>query len=154
LLLMARPSLNVFSRPFRSKAIYEVALAAFGAMLLRNVTVASGLSDNVGNLIVGWNMSHVLVLSILPTFLGFFAGSPSGGLAISVSMLAGTLSFTPKTISLLYMATYIGYVGAPTHLCLVLTADYFKCPMNQIYKYLVPSLVMAFMAAVLVYFLL
>lgn len=154
LLLIAKPGLNVFSRPFRSKGIYEVTLAAFGAMLLRNVTMASGISESFGMLIAGGNVSDVVLLLTLPTALAFLMGTPSGGLAISVSMLAGTLSFTPKVASLLYMVTYLGYLGAPTHLCLVFTADYFKCSLGRLYRYLFPSLVMSFLVAVLVYFLL
>ena len=154
LLLIVKPSLSVFSRPFRSRAIYEVTLAAFGAMLLRNVTMASGISETLGMLIAGGNINDVVLLSTLPTALAFLVGSPSGGVAISVSMLAGTLSFAPKTAGLLYMAAYLGYLGAPTHLCLVLTADYFKSSLGGVYRYLVPSLAVSFLAAILVYFLL
>ncbi len=154
LLLIAKPRLDVFSRPFRSRALYEVTLAAFGAMLLRNVTISSGISETLGMLIAEGNINDVVLLSTLPTVMAFLVGSPSGGIAISVSMLAGTLSFAPKTAGLLYMTTYLGYLGAPTHLCLVLTADYFKCPLGKVYRYLVPSLAVSFLAAILVYFLL
>jgi len=154
LLLIAKPNLNVLSTPFRSRPIYEITLAAFGAMLLRNVTIASGISETFGVLVAEGNVSDVVLLLTLPTILAFLVGSPSGGIAISVSMLAGTLSFTPKTAGLLYMATYLGYLGAPTHLCLVLTADYFKCPLGEVYRYMVPSLAVSFLAAILVYFLL
>lgn len=153
LLLIARPSLKVTSRPFRSRPIYEVTLAAFGAMLLRNVTIASGVSEVFGNIIAGGNINEVVLLSTLPTVLAFLVGSPSGGMAISVSMLAGIISFSPKTAGLLYMATYLGYLGAPTHLCLVLTADYFKCALGKVYKYMVPSLAVSFLVAILVYFI-
>jgi len=154
LLLISKPSLNVFSRPFRSRPIYEVTLAAFGAMLLRNVTMASGISETIGMLITGRNINDVVLLSTLPAALAFLLGSPLGGVALSVSMLTGTLSFAPKTAGLLYMTTYLGYLGAPTHLCLVLTADYFKCSLGRVYRYLVPSLAMSFLTAILVYFLL
>ncbi len=154
LLLIAKPSLDVFSRPFRSRSIYEVTLAAFGAMLLRNVTMASGLSETLGKLLAGGNINDVVLLSTLPTAMAFLVGSPSGGIAISVSMLSGTLGFAPKAAGLLYMTAYLGYLGAPTHLCLVLTADYFKCPLGKVYRYMVPSLAVSFLVAILVYFLL
>jgi len=44
-------------------------------------------------------------------------------------------------------------VIAPTHLCLVLTAEYFKCPLGKLYKYLAPSLIVSFATAILVYIL-
>jgi integral membrane protein (TIGR00529 family) len=153
LLLITRPSLKTLSMPFRNKAIYGVTLAAYGAMLLRDVTIASGVSDFVGSMIASGNVNEVVLLSTVPAVLGFLVGSPSGGIAISVPMLAGTLNFTPNTAGLLYIAAYLGYVGAPTHLCLVLTADYFKCPLGRLYKYLIPSLAISFVAAIFVYFL-
>lgn len=153
LLLVAKPSLNTFSMPLRNKAIYGVTLAAYGAMLLRNVTIASGVSDFIGKIIANGNVNEVVLLLTVPTVLGFLVGSPSGGIAISVPMLAGTLNFTPNAAGLLYTATYLGYLGAPTHLCLVLTADYFKCPLSGLYKYMIPSLVTSFTIAILVYFL-
>jgi len=153
LLLITRPSLKTLSIPFRNKAIYGVTLAAYGAMLLRNVTIGSGASDFIGNMIASGNINEVVLLLTVPAVLGFLVGSPSGGIAISVPMLAGTLSFTPDTAALLYITAYLGYVGAPTHLCLVLTADYFKCPLGGLYKYLIPSLAISFAAAIFVYFL-
>jgi len=151
LLLIARPSLNTSLMPFRNKAIYGVTLAAYGAMLLRKVTIESGVSDVLGEIIANGNVNEVVLLLTVPAVLGFLVGSPSGGIAISVPMLAGTLSFLPNTAGLLYIAAYLGYLGAPTHLCLVLTADYFKCPLGGLYKYMIPSLVISFATAILVY---
>jgi len=154
LLLITRPGFKVFLKPFKSKSLYEVTLAAYGAMLLRNATVASGVTGVLGDLASNGVVSSFALLLILPSVLGFLLGSPSGGIALSVPILAGTLSFTPKTAGLLYIAAYLGYLGAPTHLCLALTADYFKSPLGKVYKYLVPSLAVSFAASILVYFLL
>ena len=154
LLLITKPSPKVFLKPFKNRPLYEIALAAFGAILLRNVTKASGISETLGMLIAEGNINDVVLLATLPTTLAFLLGSPLGGIAISVPMLAGTLSFAPKAAGLLYITTYLGYLGAPTHLCLVLTAGYFKCPLSGVYRYLVPSLAVSFLVAILVYFLL
>lgn len=154
LLIIAKPTKNAVLTPFRSKTIYQVTLAAFGAMLLRNVTVASGVSEIFGRLIAGGSMSDIVLLSALPMSLAFLLGSPSGGVAISVSMLTGALNFEPRTAGLLFTTTYLGYLGAPTHLCLALTADYFKSSLGEIYTYLIPSMSIAFLTAILGYLLL
>ena len=153
LLVIARPTLNKFSMPFRSKAIYGVTLAAYGAMLLREVTKASGISNFLGEMIVHGNVNEVVLLLTIPPVLGFLVGSPLGGIAISAPMLAGTLNFMPSAAGLLYIAAYLGYLGAPTHLCLVLTADYFKCSLGRLYRYMLPSLAISFATAIIVYFL-
>ena len=122
-------------------------------MLLRNITINSGVAEVIGSLIANGQVNESILLSAVPAVLAFLVGSPSGGIAITVAMLETVLEFTPKTASLLYSAAYLGYVGAPTHLCLVLTAEYFKTSLTKIYKYMVPSLAVSFAAAILVYFL-
>ena len=153
LALIAKPNLEVLRRTFSNPAVYKVTLAAFGAMLLRNITFASGVSDAVGNIIANGQVNTVLILSLIPSTLAFLLGSPSGGIALTVPMVETVLKFSPQTASLLYAAAYLGYIGAPTHLCLVLTAQYFNISLNKLYKYMVPSLVASFTAAILVYFL-
>jgi len=94
-----------------------------------------------------------LLLTLVPAVLGFVTGSPSGGVAISVSVLAGLLTFSPKTAALLYISAFLGYVIVPSHLCLAFTVDYFKCSMSRVYRYMIPSFLITFAAALLVYFL-
>ena len=153
LAVVERPSLTVLGKVVGNRAIYMISLAAYGAMLLRSVTMASGVSEVVGQILAGGNINKAILLSTLPAVLGFLVGSPSGGIAISFPMLASTLNFTSKAAGLLYISAYFGYLGAPTHLCLVLTAHYFKCPLNKMYKYMIPSLAISFTTALIVYFL-
>jgi uncharacterized protein len=101
-------------------------LAAFGAMLLKNVTVASGASEILGNALANTNMPAVLLLSLVPAAIAFLIGSTTGAIALSVPILAETFTFVPRTASLLYISAYLGYIIAPTHLCLVFTVQYFK----------------------------
>lgn len=153
LAVVKRPTLTVLRRVVGNRAIYMISLAAYGAMLLRSVTIASGVSQVIGQILAAGNIHQALLLASLPAVLGFLVGSPSGGIAISVPMLASALTFTSEAASLLYISAYFGYLGAPTHLCLVLTADYFKCPLSKTYKYMIPSLTLSFAAALIVYLL-
>jgi len=41
----------------------------------------------------------------------------------------------------------------PTHLCLAFTVQYFKSSMSRVYRYIIPSFLITFGAALLVYFL-
>lgn len=154
LLLITRPKRRILVKTVSNIGIYKIALAAYGAMLLRSATVASGASQVLGQTIATGNVNEGVLLLIVPAALAFLVGSPSGGIAISVPIIAGTLNFTASSASLLYISAWLGYLAAPTHLCLALTADYFKCPLNKVYKFLAPSLVVTFAAALLVYHIL
>lgn len=151
LILITKPSWKILAKTVSNVTAYKVALAAYGAMLLRSATIASGASEFLGHAITAWNLGGAALLLTLPAALSFLVGSPSGGLAIGIPILAGTFSFDSSSASLLYISAYLGYLAAPTHLCLALTADYFKCPLSKMYRILAPSLAVAFAVSFLVF---
>ena len=153
LILVSRMHLKTFAKPFKSWGIYSVTMAAYGAFFLRNVMNTAGVSQMFQAYATNGNVNTLLLLTLVPAVLGFLMGSPSGGVAISASVMAGLVSFSPATSSLLYMSAYLGYTVAPTHLCFTFTADYFKCPISKVYKYVIPSFLITFAATLLVYFL-
>jgi len=153
LVVIARPSFEVFQKPFRNWATYGIPFAAFGAFFLRSVVEATELSEIFGVFVANGSVDDLLLLIVIPAVLAFFVGSPLGGVAISYSILEGIVDFTVKSAALLYISSYLGYIIAPTHLCLVLTADYFQCSLGKIYKYFIPSLAISFATAILLYLL-
>jgi integral membrane protein (TIGR00529 family) len=153
LVLIAKPSFKVFQKPFRNWATYGIPFAAFGAFFLRSVVEATELSEIFGAFVANGSVDDILLLIAIPAVLAFFVGSPLGGVAISYSILEGIVNFTARSAALLYISSYLGYIIAPTHLCLVLTADYFKCSLGKLYKYFVPSLAISFATAILLYLL-
>jgi integral membrane protein (TIGR00529 family) len=153
LALISKTNLKVLANPLRTPLIYGTTFAAYGAFLLKNVINASGISEVFKPLVAGGSIDAVFLLTAIPAVLGFLVGSPSAAVAIGVSILGGVLTFSPKASALIYMSTYLGYLIAPTHLCFTFTADYFNSSLGKVYKYLMPSFLATFAAAVLVYFL-
>lgn len=153
LVLITRLGVKLLIRPLKSWGIYGVTLAVYGAFFLRNVMVAAGISEIFKPLIGNGSLDIVILLTVIPAVIGFLMGSPTGAIAISASILTGILTFSPKTAALLYISAYLGYVIAPTHLCFTFTADYFKSSLSKVYKYVVPSFMVTFATALLVYFL-
>jgi len=153
LLAITKTKLATFKKVLKNRAVWEVTLAAFSALLLRNVTLASGASQILGSALANTNLNEIVILSVVPAVLGFLLGSPAGAMALSVSILAETVSFIPKNVSLIYISAYLGYLGAPTHLCLVFTAQYFRTSITKSYKYLIPSIIVSITAALIIYLL-
>jgi integral membrane protein (TIGR00529 family) len=151
LLMISKPSSHILVASVKGWQIYGVVLAAYGAFLLRNVTVATGISEILKSFVVNGSVDAIVLLTVVPAILGFVTGSPSGGVAISVPILSGLLVFSPKTAALLFMGAYLGYLIVPSHLCLAFTVDYFKCSMEKVYKYMIPSFLVSFAAALLVF---
>jgi integral membrane protein (TIGR00529 family) len=153
LLIITRPNLKTAMKPFKNWGLWGITAAAYGAFLLKNVTSEMQISQLFQPLVNG-SLGMIILLTLVPAFLGAITGSPAGGVAITVSILAGIVAFTPSNAALLYITSYLGYLVSPTHLCLLVTADYFNCSFRKLYKYLLPSLVISFATAILVYLLL
>lgn len=153
LAIISKVNYKALMKPLKDWGIYGVTLAVYGAFLLRNVIVASGFSELFKQFIANGSVDVVIMLTVIPSVLGFLTGSPHGAIAISVPILTGILTFSPKTSALLYISAYLGYVIAPTHLCFTFTANYFKSPLSKVYNYVIPSFIATFAAALLIYFL-
>lgn len=152
---ISKLKLAVFKMPFKTWGIYGITFAAYGAFLLRNMMDKAGISSIFSSFVVNGSINIILLLTIAPAILGVLTGSPAGAVAVSVSILSGifALPFAPKVAALAYISAYLGYTIAPTHLCFTFTADYFKCSLGRIYKYVIPSFLVTFLTAILVYFL-
>lgn len=143
-------------KPLKNWGIYGVTLAAYGAFLLGNVMKAAGISKIFETFATSGNIDSTLLLTVIPAVLGVLTASALGGVSISVPILSGIIALSPNistTASLIYMSSYMGYVIAPTHLCFAFTADYFKCSLGKVYKYVIPSFLATFITALLIYFL-
>jgi hypothetical protein len=154
ILTITKTKTAVIKKTLKNRAVWEVTLAAFAAMLLKNVTVASGASEIIGTTLANTNMPAIILLSVVPAALGFLMGSPSAAVALSVPILAETVVFIPEAAGLLFISAYLGYMIAPTHLCLVFTAQYFKSSINRSFKYLIPATIVSMIAALITYLIL
>ncbi|MCS7096776.1 MAG: DUF401 family protein [Nitrososphaerota archaeon] len=154
LAVISRTSPKIFLKALKSRSIYDVAFATYGAFLIRNVMNASGFPDVLRELLSNGKSNIIGLMAALPTIFSFLTGSPSGGVVIGASVLGGILNFMPKDVMLIYVGAYLGYLIAPTHLCFTFTAEYFKASLGRVYAYLIPSFMTSFATAILLYFLL
>jgi hypothetical protein len=153
LILVSRMKARLLFKPLKDWGLYGVTLAAYGAFLLGNMIKATGISTIFKDLAQSGGVDVTLLLVIVPAVLGVLTASALGGVSVSVPILSGIMPLSLSMASLIYMSAYMGYVISPTHLCLAFTADYFKCSLGKIYKYLIPSFAATFAAVLLIYFL-
>ncbi|MEM3673571.1 MAG: DUF401 family protein [Candidatus Bathyarchaeia archaeon] len=152
LIAISRASLHAIAEPLKNWAVYDVTLAAYGAFLLRNTIIASGINNIFQELIASGSLDITYIVVVVPIMLGFLTGSPLTGISISAPLLPPNMISLPNAAAMIYIGAFLGYVIAPTHLCFAFTADYFKSPIEKIYKYLIPSFLITIAAALVIYF--
>lgn len=151
IIALSKPSAETFVKPLKSFGIYGVALAAYAAFLLGNVMKSIGISETLNAFVANGSVNTLLLLITIPAVLGVLTASALGGVSIGIPLLEGIVPLSTRMASLTYMSAYLGYVISPTHLCFAFTARYFKCPLGKSYKYLLPSFIVTFVTAILVY---
>ncbi len=153
LIAISKMRFDTFVKPFKDWGIYGVTLAAYGAFLLRGVIISPEVSQIFSALVANGNSTNFTILLItFPAILGVLTGSPVSAVAISFPILCETSPIPANVAALVYMSAYLGYTIAPTHLCFTFTAEYFKCSLGKMYKYVIPSFIVTFLAAVITYF--
>lgn len=153
LIWISKPNTSLLVKPLKNWGIYGVTFAAYGALLLGSVIKATGISKFFDTLVSSGSVDTTVLLVAIPAILGVLTASALGGISISMPILGGIVALSPRMASLIFMSAYMGYVVTPTHLCFSFTAQYFKCPIRRIYKYVIPSFLITLATAILMYLL-
>lgn len=90
----------------------------------------------------GAGIDPVFIAIILPLIVGLLVGITQASISISFSVLMSlTGGATYGIFALAFTAGQLGTLFSPVHVCIVLTREYFKCKLNEVYRWmLVPSL--------------
>ncbi|UCC40066.1 MAG: DUF401 family protein [Candidatus Aminicenantes bacterium] len=137
---------------WKSISVKTVFLLA-SVMMFKRILEVSGALSSLTRVFPPEGTSAYLLLFTVPFFLGLLTGVNHAYVGIAFPILLPILGEGDPDMVLVMFAYVSGFVGillSPTHFCLVLTLDYFKANLRDVYKILIwPSLIV-FSAAFLV----
>ncbi len=113
----------------------SVITMVLGIMFYKEVLTASGGITALGQSFLDFGMPKLAMIVALPFATGFLTGMSSATIALTLPILLamyGADAITPQVAALAYTSCCIGMNLTPTHLCLVLTANYFKVDMIKL----------------------
>ncbi|MEJ5378190.1 MAG: DUF401 family protein [bacterium] len=117
-------------------------LTIAGVLVFKGVMEASGAASEVGRSLTELQIPLGGVAVVLPLIVGLISGLPIAFVGacfpILLSMLAaaGILHLKLVWILLAFVSGFVGSLLAPTHLCLILSNEYFHAPWPKVYSYL------------------
>jgi hypothetical protein len=85
----------------------------------------------------------ILLIILIPLFLGTVTGYNLGSIALSypiVASLQGDIS-TVAFASIIFMSSLAGYLISPIHLCNVVSSEYLKTDTTRMYRFYIPSVI-------------
>jgi hypothetical protein len=144
-LIMARfeqaplPSLGTLIRG----ANLNQAFAMLWIMAFKEFVIASPVFPSLVGYAKGLGISPQVLALILPLLFGYVSASQTTTLGVLVPILipvAASPNAVLYLVSIIYAAGFIAYFSSPLHLCQVLTCEYYKIDISQLYKLYWPIL--------------
>ncbi len=122
-------------------------------MVFKKLLEVSGALSSLTQIFRPEGISAYLLLFTVPFFLAFLTGVNHAYVGISFPILLPIFGAGHPDMVLVLFAYVSGFAGiliSPAHLCLVLTLEYFKANLRDIYKILLWPVLVIFFAAFLV----
>jgi integral membrane protein (TIGR00529 family) len=131
----------------------KIVLLTAALMIFKRVLEASGALDSVVRAFPPHGLGAYLLLFAAPFLVALLTGVNQAFVGITFPLLIPIIGEGKPDMVLLMFAYVSGFCGillSPAHLCLALTADYFKAELRDVYKILLVPVGVIFSAALLV----
>ncbi|NOY89271.1 MAG: DUF401 family protein [FCB group bacterium] len=147
LVIIAKPKKESMVISLKHGLTFKLIFLVFGILSFQTVLQLTGAIDSITKLTVDYKLPAELVIFLVCFTSGLLTGMVAAFVGLSYSLLAGYLYQPQINIShifLAYLSGYIGMIFSPTHLCLILTNEYFKSDLVKVYKkMLIPVILLA-----------
>ncbi|KPJ49494.1 hypothetical protein AMJ40_05365 [candidate division TA06 bacterium DG_26] len=84
----------------------------------------------------------IVSLCSIPFIVGLLTGVTAAFVGVATPIFLHLLKANLNLVFLLYLCGFAGVLLSPTHLCFVVTKDYFKADLVQVYRRLLPLVVL------------
>jgi hypothetical protein len=155
LVVLYRPTKQNLLSALRKGFSYKLVLLVFGTLSFQTALELSGAIGSIPKLSLQYHLPQELLIFLVCAIAGLLTGMVAAFVALGYPLLAGFLyqpEILPDHILLAYLSGYIGIILSPTHLCLVLTNEYFRSDLWKVYRgFIIPVLLLA-LAGLALYF--
>lgn len=124
--------------------LYMMIFMIFSVLAFKNSLEGSGAVTMITRELLDMNIPVPMLAGLLPFFVGLITGISMAFVGISLPILiplivsAGDGELLSSYTMLVMISGFCGVLLSPLHLCLILSNGYFKAPMGEAYKTLVP----------------
>lgn len=142
-------------KPFimKKRTVYLIFLVS-GMVFFDTVVRSSGVAENIYKALE--NSNPAIFVFLIPFICGFLTGITVGFVTISFPVIYPFLvvnSAVDMNFLLLgFIGGFLGVMLSPMHLCLIITTDYFKTTLREVYPHLIKSGAITLVAGLIYYF--
>lgn len=156
LAIQQRSSLKQFGKSLKQGSDYKILFLIYAVMLYKTTIEGSNAALAVFSDMQALDVPIIALLVILPLLIGFITGASIAFVGISFPLLLPIISpdtgINSHALLLAFTSGIVGMHLSPLHLCLTLSAEYFKARLIKVFRYLLPPSFIMEAVAVLVYY--
>lgn len=152
---VVRPPMQNLVASLKVGFSYKLVFLVFGILSFQTALELSGAIGSIPHLSLSLNLPAELVIFAVCFTAGILTGMVAAYVALSYTLLAGFLfqpEIVPSNILLAYLSGYVGMMLSPTHLCLILTNNYFGSDLGKVYRRLAVPITLLFVCGMGLYF--
>ena len=157
LYLHKKPGLSQLKKIFSQTLDPGILLLIVGVMFYKDLITYTGSAQVFFEHLKMLHIPTPLAAFFLAFVIGFAVGIEVGFAAIVLPLLINFTgmgsTFQHLHFMLVFGGGFMGIMLSPLHLCLVLSARYYKADLSEVYKQLVPSAVLVSIILWIIYFL-
>ncbi len=154
LIVVARPKRDKLVTSLRAGFSYKLVLLIFGTLSFQTVLELAGAIETIPRLAAAAHMPTEIVIFLVCFVSGLLTGMVAAYVAMGYTILAVFLyqnGYDPGYIFLAYLSGYVGIMLSPSHLCLILTNEFFGSDLGRVYRRLAVPLIILLLTGVLLY---
>ncbi len=114
---------------------WPLALSILSIVIYKDFMLEANSIQQATNFLLNIGFPLTIILVALPFITGFITGNNAASLGLTLPILMPLLGpemLTVRYLGLIYVCSYVGYLGSPVHLCTCVTNDYFKTPLYSL----------------------
>lgn len=150
--LLQRARWPEFRKALKYGLDLRILFLLYAVMLYKAAIDSSGAAKVLVTDMQAMGAPALVILATLPMLMGLATGASMGFAGVALPLLVPYIALTSgingHALLLAYVSGFIGVLLSPVHLCLVLSAQYFKANLTKVYRYILPPCM--FMEAIVI----
>jgi len=135
----------------------KILFLLYSIMLYKAIIESSGAAGVLISDMQAMGLPPLLMLVALPLLIGVATGISMAFVGIALPLLIPYIALesgiNSYALLLAYVSGMMGLLLSPLHLCLILSAEYFKANLARVYRYILPPVLVVEAIVILVYFI-
>jgi len=154
LIIVRRPDKMVLYHSVVTGFSWKLILLIFGVLSFQRALEISGSIDSVTRLATSSGLPIEAIIFAVCFTVGLLTGVVAAYVGLGYSLLAGLLyqpEIRPDLILVAYLSGYLGVMLSPSHLCLILTNQFFGGNLVAVYRKIAPAFLVVTVLGFLIY---